>query len=277
MPRSQRIPAWILPDLMKAGFLIGLSEAGFAREGAACSTRSRRGWSGRPNASARTTPRFARSRPATGTAPAAPGKRCCSTPARRARAAMGAPARLLSRRRAQPAPARRARAARMGRGRPAASSRARRCIAFGLEESNLLCAGRRSRASRARSGSEGAVGGACGGARDGDAGPLRRGRALAQRWRPEWLDRQRLCGASRVAPGAVRARGARHARGARSARRAHGGGEDQIALERLDAARCCGGCNCSAPTSACAGTSSSPHGSRRPMRPATMRSTTCMR
>ena len=28
-------PAWILPPLMKAGFLIGLSEAGFAREGAA--------------------------------------------------------------------------------------------------------------------------------------------------------------------------------------------------------------------------------------------------
>ncbi|MDQ6681276.1 MAG: tetratricopeptide repeat protein, partial [Pseudomonadota bacterium] len=28
-------PAWLLPPLMKAGFLMGLSEAGFARDGAA--------------------------------------------------------------------------------------------------------------------------------------------------------------------------------------------------------------------------------------------------
>ena len=103
------------------------------------------------------------------------GRVAARPPARRAGAAVGAPVGLLPRRRDQPARPPGACAARVGRGRSAVSARAGAArVRPGGEQP--AGAGRRGGPARAGARCPLAVGDPCGGARDGDAGPLRRRR-----------------------------------------------------------------------------------------------------
>ena len=157
-----------------------------------------------------------------------------------------------------------ARAARVGRRRPA-PPHVLALLAFGLEESNLYAAGRGRRPARARRRPEGAVGDARGRARDGDAGPARGGLALDAA-----LARRngRTATASPVHLGWHQALFALErldtATALRAARRAPGGGPDRgHARSGSTPRRCCGGCTCSAPTSAPLARRCSRSGTRR--------------
>ena len=73
-------PAWLLPRLMKAGFLLSLTEPSLVGDGRGAARRGRR--RSPPRRRARARPPRARcsaSPPATGSAPARPGARSCAT------------------------------------------------------------------------------------------------------------------------------------------------------------------------------------------------------
>jgi hypothetical protein len=186
-------PGWALPHVMKAGFLLSLTEPG-------CSTKPHAHLAHARAAGDDATARERTHLEAVQALLEGRWHAACrgwdellrGAPARRAGAAVGAAVGLLPRRRDAAAPAPGARAARVGRGRSAVPLRAG-LYAFGLEECNLYPqaedAGRRALAARpARP-----LGRARGGARDGDAGPLRRRRGLAAP-APAAVGRgQRLC------------------------------------------------------------------------------------
>ena len=167
-------PGWALPHVMKAGFLLSLTEPGLLRRGRrppvarACPVQGGAGARARPP----------RSRAAGAGRPLARGlprlgRAAARAPARRAGAAVGAAVGLLPRRCQRPAAAPGARAARVGR-RPI------RCTRYVLGAVRLrprgeqpLPAGRGRRPPCAAGQPARALGRARGGARDGDAGPLR--------------------------------------------------------------------------------------------------------
>ena len=200
-------------------------------------------------------------------------------PARRAGPAVGPPARLLPRRRAQSL---RERVAAVlpawHERRSAAALRARhaRLRARGI---GPLRRGRSGRPPGARRPGARALGHPCRRARDGDAGPPRRRPALDGRVAPALGRGQRLRRPPRLARGAVRAGSARPRRRALGLRRATCA--PTSTRSRCSASmphRCCGACNCTVPRSARAGRRCSRAGrSTPPKPPGTRRSTTCTR
>ena len=212
-------PHWLLPRVMKAGFLLNLTEPVARRRGAGCcSMPPSHSSPGRTSASAATSPPCARSSAATGRAPPTPGARsfgtrratcwrcsgrCCST----STAAMPTPCASASPRSCRPG-ARPIRSIRYVLGHHA----------FGLEESGRLRRGRGRRPRGARRLGARALGDPRRRPRHGDAGPARRGRRLDGLVAAVLGPGQRLRRAPRLARGAVRARGARPCRGAGAVR-----------------------------------------------------------
>ena len=237
-------PAWPLPRLMKAGFLLSLTEPALVGDARGA---ARRGRPRRRRRRARARPPRARcsaSPPATGSAPSEPGARSCAAHPRDALALQWAHLFDFYRGDATQLRAARRRGAAGWPDDDPLHPYVLALHAFGLEESGRYAAGRSDRPARARRRRARALGDPCRRPRDGDAGPPRGGRALAGAQRPQWGARgrprpgpERLRRPPRLARGAVRARDARHrrARCASSTPTSTRPGIE-ITLQRVDAA-----------------------------------------
>ena len=118
-------PGWAMPHVMKAGFLLSLTEPALLREADAHLPHARAlAKDGAPRVNAPTSKPCSWCSTAAGSRLPGLGRAAAAVPARRAGAAVGAAVGLLPRRRRRPAPAPGARAARVGRGRPAVRLRA---------------------------------------------------------------------------------------------------------------------------------------------------------
>ena len=255
-------PAWLLPRLMKAGFLLNLTEPSLVAEATRRPRRRRAARRRRERARARPprgpAPGRARrlagrvrrlGRPAAGAARATSwpcSGRCCST------STAATPRRCAS---ASP------RCCRHG-ARPIRSTPT--CSATMPSASRSRAATPRPRPSAAgpwRANGARAVGDPRRRPRHGDAGPACRRRRLDGDLAAVLGRGQRLRRPPRLARGAVRARVARPCEGARGVRPLpERRGERDHAAAASTPPRCSGGWRCTAPTSATAGSASSPAG-----------------
>ena len=246
---SAHDPGWTLPHVMRAGFLLSLTEASMLGQATAPPAHRAR-TAGRRAGTRACAPRSRAGRgrrPLDGRLPQL-GRTAGGVPARRAGAAVGAAVGLLPRRCGAPARTAGARAARVGRGRPAVCACAEPvCLRPGREQP--LSAGRRSRPPRAGRQPQGAVGGACGGACHGHAGPASTkappGCASTRPSGPRATASPATCGGTRACSGWRSWTSPARCAWPTSAWPASSCRSRCSAWTRP---RCCGGCTCWAPT-----------------------------